>query len=101
MQRSVMKGTVAREIVHREHGVLRYVQSTYSSGEMTAGIGPVRGEMDTYVPCSFSSLASHQPASIPWGPDSLELASCMICPLGGHTGSQESYSTRRLVESRS
>lgn len=56
MQRSVMKGTVAREIVHREHGLLRYVQSTYSSGEMTAGIGPVRGEMDTYVPVPFRLL---------------------------------------------
>ena len=102
MQHSAMKDTVARVIVHQESGLLRYIQSTYSlEGEILAGISPGREEMDTYVPCSFSSLASHQPTSIPWGPDNLELASCITCPPGGHTGSQESNSTRRLLESRS
>lgn len=80
MQRSVMKSTVAKEIVHREHGLLRYVQSTYSSGEMTAGIGPVRGEMDTYVPVLRLLLPISQRPSIR-GLTVWNFASCMICPL--------------------
>ena len=102
MQHSAMKDTVVRVIVHQKRGLLRYIQSTYSlEGEILAGISPGREEMDTYVPCSFLALASHQPTSIPWGPDNLELASCITCPLGGHTGSQESNSMRKLLESRS
>ena len=64
-----------------------FSQHTLLEGETLARISSGREEMDTYMPCSYSSLASHQPASIPWGPDTLELASCIICPLGGHMGS--------------
>ena len=87
MQHSAMKDTVARVIVHQESGLLRYIQSTYSlEGEILAGISPGREEMDTYVPCSFSSLASHQPTSIPWGPDNLELASCLTSQAAAPAG---------------
>ena len=102
MQHSAMKDIVARVIVHMESGLLRYIHSiNILLGRRNPSWDQSRERVDTYVPCSFLALASHQPTSIPWGPDNLELASCITCPLGGHTGSQESNSMRKLLESRS